>query len=145
MHLSKLQILQNKALRTILDVPVYVPRRYLHKELKILPVNSRIKQLSTKFHNQTTSHNNPTIQAQSNVISRLKDVHKYPVKTTQLRTKNLSEEEKERKKLEAGTFMSYELGKSPSIAGLSGEGKKNKVILKKNIGSADFVKGRDNL
>ncbi|GFX37015.1 nucleic-acid-binding protein from transposon X-element [Trichonephila clavipes] len=62
---------ENKALRTILDVP----RRYLHKELKILPVNSRIKQLSTKFHNQTTSHNNPTIQAQSNVISRRRDVH----------------------------------------------------------------------
>ncbi|GFT55595.1 hypothetical protein TNCV_995911 [Trichonephila clavipes] len=78
---------KNKALRTILDVPVYVPRRYLHKELKILPINSRIKQLSTKFHNQITSHNNPTIQAQSNITSRLRNTHKYPIKTTQLRTK----------------------------------------------------------
>ncbi|GFX44811.1 RNA-directed DNA polymerase from mobile element jockey [Trichonephila clavipes] len=86
-HLNKLQILQNKALRTILDVPVYVPRRYLHKELKILPINSRIKQLATKFHIQTTNHNNPTIQAQSNVINRLRDVYKYPVKTTRIRTK----------------------------------------------------------
>ncbi|GFW38517.1 probable RNA-directed DNA polymerase from transposon X-element [Trichonephila clavipes] len=89
-HLNKLQILQNKALRTILDAPVYVPRRYLHKELKILPINSRIKQLATKFHIQTSSHNNPTIQAQSNVINRLRDVYKYPANAAHQPTDDFS-------------------------------------------------------
>ncbi|GFX37019.1 RNA-directed DNA polymerase from mobile element jockey [Trichonephila clavipes] len=87
LHLNKLQIIQNKALRTILDVPVYVPRRYLHKELKILPVNSRIKQLSKKFHDQTANHNNPTIQVQSTFVNRPRDSHKYPMKTTSLKRK----------------------------------------------------------
>ncbi|GFT55651.1 probable RNA-directed DNA polymerase from transposon X-element [Trichonephila clavipes] len=86
-HLNKLQVLQNKALRIILNAPIYVPRRYLHKELKVFSVNSRIKQLSRKFHDQTAHHINPTIQAQSTIINRPRDSHKYPKKTSNLKRK----------------------------------------------------------
>ncbi|GFY51342.1 RNA-directed DNA polymerase from mobile element jockey [Trichonephila inaurata madagascariensis] len=61
------------------------PRRYLHKELKILPIKSRIKQLSSNFHSQVAGHSNPTIQTQANVAAQRRDTSKYPIESRKLR------------------------------------------------------------
>ncbi|GFT14625.1 RNA-directed DNA polymerase from mobile element jockey [Trichonephila clavipes] len=63
--LNKLQILQNQALRTILNAPFYIPRIILHRELKITSIRSRIKKLSLPFYNHLPSHHNESIRMQS--------------------------------------------------------------------------------
>ncbi|GFY74549.1 hypothetical protein TNIN_318381 [Trichonephila inaurata madagascariensis] len=63
----------------------FVPRRYLHKELKILPIKTRIKKLSSNFHSQVAGHSNPTIQAQANVAAQRRDTSRYPIESRKLR------------------------------------------------------------
>ncbi|GFS43000.1 hypothetical protein TNIN_267351 [Trichonephila inaurata madagascariensis] len=41
-NINKLQVLQNRALRIILNYPYYIARKYLHRDARIQPLNGRI-------------------------------------------------------------------------------------------------------
>ncbi|GFQ82107.1 hypothetical protein TNCT_685231 [Trichonephila clavata] len=75
------QVLQNRALRIILDYPVYVPRRYLHKDIKIPPLHERIRELSENFHGQLNLHVNPTIRVQTDTDP---GTHRHPAHSTNI-------------------------------------------------------------
>ncbi|GFX93286.1 hypothetical protein TNCV_4761651 [Trichonephila clavipes] len=82
-NLDRLQFLQNRALRLILNAPTYMKRIHLYKELKIPALTSGIKKLATTFYNQVASHPNRLINAQSSVDT--KGIHKLPFQTTRLK------------------------------------------------------------
>ncbi|GFU83348.1 hypothetical protein TNCV_3739581 [Trichonephila clavipes] len=48
--------LQNRALRLILNAPIYRKRIDQHRDLRIPALTSRIKKLATTFHDQVASH-----------------------------------------------------------------------------------------
>ncbi|GFU20973.1 hypothetical protein TNCV_5074051 [Trichonephila clavipes] len=81
-NLDRLQFLQNRALRLILNAPTYMKRIHLYKELKIPVLTSGIKKLATTFYNQVASPNR-LINAQSSVDT--KGIHKLPFQTTRLK------------------------------------------------------------
>ncbi|GFW26222.1 hypothetical protein TNCV_1851261 [Trichonephila clavipes] len=82
-HLDRLQILQNRALRLILNAPTYMKRIHLLKELKIPTLTSRIKKLAKTFYNQVASHPNSLIDPQSSVDTQ--GIHKLSFQTTRLK------------------------------------------------------------
>ncbi|GFV39693.1 hypothetical protein TNCV_738891 [Trichonephila clavipes] len=61
---NKLQILENRVLRIILNYPKYVIRRYLHRDSNKEPINERIRSLAVTFHNDVITHPNPSISMQ---------------------------------------------------------------------------------
>ncbi|GFU72456.1 RNA-directed DNA polymerase from mobile element jockey [Trichonephila clavipes] len=80
--LNKLQVLQNQAIRTILNAPFYIPRIILHRELKITSVRSRIKKLSLPFYNHLPSHHNDSIRMQTSFP--VTGTHRPPYRATTL-------------------------------------------------------------
>ncbi|GFW34788.1 RNA-directed DNA polymerase from mobile element jockey [Trichonephila clavipes] len=82
-NLDRLQILQNRALRLILNAPTYVKRIHMHKELKIPAFTSGIKKLATTFNNQVASHPNSLINIQSSVDPQ--GIHNMPIQRTLLK------------------------------------------------------------
>ncbi|GFT94119.1 hypothetical protein TNCV_603951 [Trichonephila clavipes] len=66
---TKLQVLQNRALRIILNYPRYIVRKYLHNDANIQPLNERIRTLAENFHSQISSHPNASISSQANAIT----------------------------------------------------------------------------
>ncbi|GFV54379.1 RNA-directed DNA polymerase from mobile element jockey [Trichonephila clavipes] len=64
-HLNKLQILQNRTLRLILNYPRFIARRYLHRDSNIDPINENQISLSRTFYDNVNMHNNPLIAIQS--------------------------------------------------------------------------------
>ncbi|GFT65792.1 probable RNA-directed DNA polymerase from transposon X-element [Trichonephila clavipes] len=80
--LNKLQVLQNQALRTILNAPFYIPRIILHRELKITSIRSRIKILSLPFYNHLPSHHNDSIRMQTSFP--VTGTHRPPYRATTL-------------------------------------------------------------
>ncbi|GFS50046.1 hypothetical protein TNIN_152731 [Trichonephila inaurata madagascariensis] len=63
-NINKLQVLQNRALRIILNYPRYIARKYLHRDSRIQPLNERIRSLTATFHSQISSH----IQIQQSLV-----------------------------------------------------------------------------
>ncbi|GFX49712.1 RNA-directed DNA polymerase from mobile element jockey [Trichonephila clavipes] len=68
-NINKLQVLQNRALRIILNYPRYIARKYLHKDANIQPLNERIRTLAENLHSQISSHPNTSISSQANAIT----------------------------------------------------------------------------
>ncbi|KAJ8868522.1 hypothetical protein PR048_030050 [Dryococelus australis] len=60
-HLRKLQLLQNKVLRRILQIPAYVRLRLLHKEANIETLQDFMRKQATSFYKSTINHTNPLI------------------------------------------------------------------------------------
>ncbi|GFY75766.1 hypothetical protein TNIN_359611 [Trichonephila inaurata madagascariensis] len=54
MHINELQVVQNTALRLILNVPRYVSRRHLHADLDVSPIHTRIKKLEPRLSSRTS-------------------------------------------------------------------------------------------
>ncbi|GFT99153.1 RNA-directed DNA polymerase from mobile element jockey [Trichonephila clavipes] len=67
-NINKLQVLQNRALRIILNYPQFIARKYLHNDANIQPLNERIRTLAENFHSQISSHPNISISSQANAI-----------------------------------------------------------------------------
>ncbi|GFX16679.1 RNA-directed DNA polymerase from mobile element jockey [Trichonephila clavipes] len=61
MHIKELQDVQNTSLRLILNVPRYFSRRYLHADLDVSPIHTRIRELAPSFFQNVTSHRNHSI------------------------------------------------------------------------------------
>ncbi|GFV53110.1 RNA-directed DNA polymerase from mobile element jockey, partial [Trichonephila clavipes] len=82
-HINKFQILQNRALRLILNAPTYIKRIHLHRDLKIPALSSRIRKLATNFHDQAASHSNSLINIQPFIDAQ--GIYKMPLHTTKLK------------------------------------------------------------
>ncbi|GFQ97300.1 RNA-directed DNA polymerase from mobile element jockey [Trichonephila clavata] len=67
-HLNALQVVQNLALRMILNAPFYIPRKYIHADLKISPLHARVRELASSFFQNVPTHSNHTI-AQAALIT----------------------------------------------------------------------------
>jgi hypothetical protein len=74
-NINKLQIVQNKALRSITGCTKTTPIPHLHAETKILPIRNHLDMIGTQFyskaqthphpcHNLTRQHQNPRLRAQ---------------------------------------------------------------------------------
>ncbi|GFU93479.1 hypothetical protein TNCV_2200571 [Trichonephila clavipes] len=61
MHITELQDVQNTSIRLILNVPRYVSRRYLHADLDVSPIHTRIRELAPSFSQNVSSHRNNSI------------------------------------------------------------------------------------
>ncbi|GFQ76877.1 probable RNA-directed DNA polymerase from transposon X-element [Trichonephila clavata] len=66
-HLRELQIIQNIALRLILNAPRDIPRKYIHADLKISPIHARIRELASSFFQNVPTHSNHTIAQAANI------------------------------------------------------------------------------
>ncbi|GFR21494.1 RNA-directed DNA polymerase from mobile element jockey [Trichonephila clavata] len=66
-HLRELQIIQNIALRLILNAPRYIPRKYILADLKISPIHVRIRELASSFFRNVPTHSNHTITQAANI------------------------------------------------------------------------------
>jgi hypothetical protein len=62
-NLRKLQIIQNKFLRLILDVPRYTPISKLHNDCKIQTIEQYCLNICNRFHNNRKYNGNPLIKA----------------------------------------------------------------------------------
>jgi endonuclease/exonuclease/phosphatase family metal-dependent hydrolase len=62
-HRNKIQIMQNKFLKTILNLPWYTSTQEVHELAEILPINELVDEISTKFENRCSFANNPLIQS----------------------------------------------------------------------------------
>ncbi|GFS64241.1 RNA-directed DNA polymerase from mobile element jockey [Trichonephila clavipes] len=82
-NLDRIQILQNRALRLILNAPTYIKRIHIHKDLKIPALTSRIKKLATAFYEQVNAHSNSLINIQAAMDAQR--THNMPIQTTHLR------------------------------------------------------------
>ncbi|GFY01599.1 RNA-directed DNA polymerase from mobile element jockey [Trichonephila clavipes] len=82
-NLDRIQILQNRALRLILNAPTYIKRIHIHKDLKIPALTSRIKKLATAFYEQVNAHSNSLINIQAAMDTQR--THNMPIQTTHLR------------------------------------------------------------
>ncbi|GFU02627.1 RNA-directed DNA polymerase from mobile element jockey [Trichonephila clavipes] len=82
-NLDRIQILQNRALRLILNAPTYIKRIHIHKDLKIPAFTSRIKKLATAFYEQVNAHSNSLINIQAAMDAQR--THNRPIQTTHLR------------------------------------------------------------
>ncbi|GFX73785.1 hypothetical protein TNCV_4291011 [Trichonephila clavipes] len=82
-NLARIQILQNRALRLILNAPTYIKRIHIHKDLKIPALTSRIKKLVTAFYDQVATHSNNLINIQAAMDAQ--GTHNMPIQTTHLR------------------------------------------------------------
>ncbi|GFY31950.1 RNA-directed DNA polymerase from mobile element jockey [Trichonephila clavipes] len=82
-HINKLQILQNRALRLILNAPTYTKRIHLHRDLKIPALSSRIRKLATNFHDQAASHPNSLINTQPFIDAQ--GIYKMPIHSSRLK------------------------------------------------------------
>ncbi|GFV54007.1 probable RNA-directed DNA polymerase from transposon BS [Trichonephila clavipes] len=82
-NLDGIQILQNRALRLILNAPTYVKRIHIHKDLKIPALTSRIKRLATAFYEQVNAHSNSLINIQAAMDTQR--TQNMPIQTTHLR------------------------------------------------------------
>ncbi|GFW12217.1 probable RNA-directed DNA polymerase from transposon X-element [Trichonephila clavipes] len=82
-NLARIQIVQNRALRLILNAPTYIKRIHLHKDLKIPSLASRIKKLATAFYDQFNAHSNSLINIQAAMDAQR--THNMPIQTTHLR------------------------------------------------------------
>ncbi|GFR02179.1 hypothetical protein TNCT_440291 [Trichonephila clavata] len=60
-HLINLQVVQNIAFRLILNALHYIPRKYIHSDLKISPLHARIRELASTFFQNVPNHSNYTI------------------------------------------------------------------------------------
>ncbi|GFR01325.1 hypothetical protein TNCT_209171 [Trichonephila clavata] len=80
-HLKELQVIQNITLRMILNAPRYIPRKYIHADLKISPLNARIRELASLFFQNVPTHSNTTI-AQAAIITP--GLHKHAAASASL-------------------------------------------------------------
>lgn len=60
-NLNRLQTLQSKILRTIVNAPFYVSNHTIHSDLNIPFVSDLAQSRYTKFHSKLSSHSNPLI------------------------------------------------------------------------------------
>ncbi|GFY41053.1 reverse transcriptase domain-containing protein [Trichonephila inaurata madagascariensis] len=79
-NVNNLQVLQNRALRILLNYPQYIARKYLHRDAGIQPLNER--SLATKFHSQISTHPNMSISVQAQAITTGRFNH--PIHSTYL-------------------------------------------------------------
>ncbi|GFX26687.1 RNA-directed DNA polymerase from mobile element jockey [Trichonephila clavipes] len=77
-NLDRIQVLQNRALRLILNAPTYIKRIHIHKDLKIPALTSRIKKLATAFYEQVNAHSNSLINIQAAMDAQR--THNMPIK-----------------------------------------------------------------
>ncbi|GFU99726.1 hypothetical protein TNCV_1810901 [Trichonephila clavipes] len=82
-NLDLIQVLQNRALRLILNAPTYIKRIHIHKDLKFPALTSRIKKLTAAFYDQVAAHSNNLINIQSAMDAQ--GTHNMPTQTTHLR------------------------------------------------------------
>ncbi|GFT12124.1 hypothetical protein NPIL_446501 [Nephila pilipes] len=76
-NIQKLQLVQNKSLRTIVGAPIFIPRKMLHQELKVTTITEEITKQAKKFYEKIPHHDNPTIRGQKKYL-RIKGRHPYP-------------------------------------------------------------------
>lgn len=77
-QLNKLQILQNKCLRLILNKNIYTRITELHERAEIEYVNVYIARIAEKFYEKTSTHENPLIKAITSRRSNNTEAHKHP-------------------------------------------------------------------
>ncbi|GFR15640.1 probable RNA-directed DNA polymerase from transposon X-element [Trichonephila clavata] len=80
-HLRELQVVQNIALRLTLNAPQYIPRKYIHADLKISPLHARIRELASSFFQNFPNHCNYTI-AQAAITTP--GLHRHAAASTSL-------------------------------------------------------------
>lgn len=61
-HIKKLQTVQNKILRTIVNAPWFVRNRNIHEDLQMISIQDFIREAAAKFYDATIDHDNPTIR-----------------------------------------------------------------------------------
>ncbi len=61
-NLNRLQVLQSKILRVIVDAPFYVSNLTLHRDLNIPFVKDLVRSRYVSFHSSLKSHPNPLIR-----------------------------------------------------------------------------------
>ncbi|GFV11912.1 hypothetical protein TNCV_109601 [Trichonephila clavipes] len=82
-NLDRIQILQNRALRLILNAPTYIKRIHIHKDLKNPSPHIQNKKLATVFYEQVNAHSNSLINIQAAMDAQR--THNMPIRTTHLR------------------------------------------------------------
>lgn len=61
-NVHKLQVIQNKFLRSAFNAPWFVRNDHLHRDAKIVPIKDFLLESATKFFGKAQTHSNPLIQ-----------------------------------------------------------------------------------
>ena len=77
-HINKLQVLQNKCLRTIVNAPFQVNMSLLQEELGILPIKEYIKQSNIKKLKKAQIHDNPLIPQILSYVPVVRSIRNRP-------------------------------------------------------------------
>lgn len=77
-HFGKLQILQNKYLRTALNAPFYTRNIDLHSKTKMPTIDEFVSMCEKTFYEKARSHENPLINSLGDYDCSLRYTHKMP-------------------------------------------------------------------
>ena len=75
---NKIQTIQNKTLRNILQAPRYTKNTLIHKDLNVEPIEDFIKEAGKKFYNRISESKYDIIKNLGNYDSDARDKYKKP-------------------------------------------------------------------
>lgn len=79
-QIKKIQTLQNKILRLIVNSPRYVQNSTIHRDLKIPTITDLLIYETSKLYNKATTHPNPSLRSATDYNPYLIKKHKRPLK-----------------------------------------------------------------
>ena len=81
-HINKLEFLQSKILRTIVNAPWYVRNEDIRRDLKIPTVKKEIGRYARKYKGRTTTHPNQLAAEASKTLLKRRLKRKQPTDLT---------------------------------------------------------------